>query len=93
MAKTRNALLDQTSGAVGKQLVFRVRNGKTFVSRYPDMSKVKPSEKQLAEKDRFGDAVRYAQNIIGDPEKKAAYKVEKGKSVYHTAIRDYLREH
>ena len=90
MAKIENDLLDGASGAVGKQLVFRQRGGKTFVSKFPDMSNVEPSEKQLKEKDRFGAAVRFAQSIINDPEKKAAYKVEKGKSVYHTAISDYM---
>jgi hypothetical protein len=93
MARVNGLVMLGTNGAFGKQLVFKVRGKKTFVSKYPDMSKVKPTEKQLAEKDRFGDAVRFALNIVRDPEKKAAYKVEKGKSVYHTAIRNYLREH
>ena len=92
MASTKNDLTKGLSGAVGKQLVFRIRNGKTFASKYPDMSNVKPTEKQLTEKSRFGDAVRFAQSIINDPVKKAAYKVEDGKSVYHTAIKDYLKE-
>ncbi|MEO8404910.1 MAG: hypothetical protein ABI480_09950 [Chitinophagaceae bacterium] len=92
MAKINNDLLDGAQGAVGKQLVFRERGGQTFVSKYPDMSNVKPSEKQLKEKGRFGDAVRFAQGIINDPVKKANYKVKKGKSVYHTAIKDYMAE-
>ena len=88
-----NIVMDQMQGAIGKQLVFKVRNGKTFVAKYPNMEGVVPSEKQLAEKSRFGDAIRFAQSIIRDPQKKAAYKVEKGRSVYHTAIQDYLEAH
>jgi hypothetical protein len=90
MAKINNDLLDGARGAIGKQLVFRERGGQTFVSKYPDMRNVEPSEKQLKEKGRFGDAVRFAQSIIYDPAQKAVYKVAKGKSVYHTAIKDYM---
>jgi hypothetical protein len=80
-------------GAIGKQIVFRVRDGKIFASKYPDMSRVKPSPKQKKEKKRFAAAVKYAQSIINDPAKKAAYKVKRGKTVYHTAIKDYLKNH
>ena len=87
---TNNIIMHQMQGAIGRQLVFKVRNGKTFASKYPNMEGIKPSEKQLAEKSRFGEAIRFAQGIIRDPAKKAAYKVEEGRSVYHTAIADYL---
>lgn len=85
--------MEGTRGAFGKQIVYRVIGGKTFSSKYPDMSRVKPSAKQLAEKSKFADAVRFAQSIIHDPVRKAAYPVEKGKSVFHTAIKDYLNTH
>jgi len=89
---TNNIIIEGLSGLLGQQLCFkkyRDREG-TVVSKKPDMSKVVPSEKQLQEKSRFGDAIRFAQGIIRDPAKKAAYKTEKGRSVYHTAITDYL---
>lgn len=78
-------------GAIAKQIVFRTRGGKTFASKYPDMSNVKPSAEQLKYKSVFSEAVRYAQGIIANPKKKATYKVEKDKSVYHTAIKDFMR--
>jgi hypothetical protein len=87
---SNNIVMDQVRGAIGKQLVLKNRKGKGIVSKYPDMSKVVPSAKQLAEKSRFGDAIRFARGIISDPLKKAAYKVTGGRSVYHTAITDYL---
>lgn len=87
-----NDLLTGLSGAIGKQIVFRVRNGKTFASKYPDMSEVKPSAKQRKEKARFAKAVSFAQSIISNPAKKAVYKVRKGQSVYHAAISDYLKQ-
>jgi len=85
-----NLIMHGTSGHVGKQLVFKNCKGKTIVTKFPDMSGVVPSENQLREKSRFGDAVRFAQGIIGDPARKAAYKAAEGRSVYHTAITDYL---
>jgi hypothetical protein len=93
MARVNNTAMEFTSGAIGKLLVWKVRNGKTFVTKYPNMSKVVPSEKQLSEKNKFGDAIRYAQSIIRDPAKKRAYKAKKGSSVYHSAIKDYLQKH
>ena len=85
-----NVLVSDLRGSIGKQIVFRVRNGKTYASKHPDMSNVKPSAKQLKEKSRFAKAVRYAQTIINDPAKKAAYKVKKGQSVYNAAIKEYM---
>jgi hypothetical protein len=80
-------------GTIRKQIVYRNRGGRTFVSKYPDMSKVEPSVAQLNAKDRFAAAVSFAQDIVHDPVKKANYPVPKGKTVYHTAIRDYLNLH
>jgi hypothetical protein len=93
MATSENQLTYGMTGTLGKQLVFRNRGGKTFVSKYPDMSKVVPSEAQLEYKSLFREAVRFAQSIVHDPEKKAAYKVKKGATVYNTAIKDYMRQH
>jgi len=88
---TKNVITSDLQGAIGKQLVFRVRNGKTFASKYPDMSGVKPSKKQLKEKDRFAKAVAFAQSIINDPVKKAKYKVKKGQTVFNAAVSDYMK--
>lgn len=88
---SKNIITSDLQGAIGKQIVFRVRNGKTFASKYPDMSRVKPSPRQLLAKGRFAKAVAFAQNIINDPKKKAAYKVKKGQSVFNAAIAEYMK--
>ena len=93
MARVNNVALSQMQGSLGGQVVYRVRNGKTFASKHPDMSGIKPSAKQLKEKSRFSKAVAYAQSIIKNPSKKAAFKVKKGQSVYHAAIQEYLKKH
>ena len=96
MARCKNSIFGASEGmrgTIGKQIVFRKRGDDIFASKYPDMSNVVQSEKQLESNDIFGYAVRFAQEIIHDPVKKAAYKHPKGKSVYHTAIKDYMNLH
>ena len=93
MAKVKNNIITQgLSGKLANQIVFKTRNNKTFVSRYPDMSKVVPSEKQKAEKGRFAKAVLYAQSILADPIKKQelAARTPPGKLIYHQAIKEYM---
>ena len=94
MARLSGNLLHGISGAVGKQLVFKKYGDKTVVTGYPDMSKVKPSEKQVEKRKVFADAVAYAKNISRNPVKKAEYlkKVKAGESVYHFALKQYLAE-
>ena len=92
MARISHVLLKNISGAVGKQLVFKQYGDKTIVTKYPDMSKVKPSEQQKDSRKRFAEAVAYAQAINRNPEQKTLYlkKVKKGQSVYHFALKEYL---
>jgi len=78
-------------GRVG-ELIFKKYGNKMVVSKVPDMSGIKPTKKQKAKRSRFKEAVAYAQAIVRDPEKKAAYKktLRRGKQVYQSAIREYL---
>ena len=89
-----NLITAGMSGGLGGQVIFKNyrKRGKIVVSKKPDMSRVKPSENQLKEKSRFAEAIRFAQGIISDPAKKAAYKVKEGDTVYNTAIKDYMRK-
>ncbi|SHN28321.1 hypothetical protein [Chitinophaga sp. CF418] len=96
MARTNNRLWKGwkiSRGRNNKQFVIRNVAGKDYVCKYPDMSNVVLSESQLESNDKFADAVDYAKSIIADPLKKANYKVRKGKSVYHSAIKDYMEHH
>ena len=50
MARIHSNIITQgLSGQIGQQVVFKRYGKKTVVSRYPDMSKVKPSKKQKKE--------------------------------------------
>jgi len=94
MAKTKNVLLTgyKVSKAVShKEFVVQKRKGQTFLTKYPDMSNVIPSVAQLEEKSRFAAAVAYARAIVNDPVRKVTYKAHPGSTVYHSAIKDYLK--
>jgi hypothetical protein len=95
MARTRNndLLLKSLSGKLGGQLVFKQYGSKTVVTKYPDMRRVKRSRLQKLKAQQFKEAVVYAKSILRDPKKRKAYakKVKRGKTVYHTAIAEYLK--
>ncbi|MFY7964159.1 MAG: hypothetical protein ACOVO1_04635 [Chitinophagaceae bacterium] len=87
-----NIIISGASGQIGKQLVVKQYSFGTVISKYPDMSKVIPTKKQLKEKGRFARAVAFAQNIINNPQKKMEWqqKLPEGKKVYHAAIQWFL---
>lgn len=94
MAKTKqNSLIKGLRGQIGKQLVFKQYGKKTVVTRYPDMSKVVPSDLQKKQRSGFAEAVAYAQTINNDLVTKAKYakKIKKGKSVFQYAIQEFLK--
>lgn len=84
--------LTGASGAVGKEIVFKRYGNKTVVSKYPDMTKVKPSALQRQGRSLFAEAVRFAQLINNHPELKALYtsELQAGESVFHKAKQEYL---
>jgi hypothetical protein len=95
MARSRSNLITRgLKGQLGKELVFKQYGKKTVVSRYPDMSHVKPSVLQQQKRSRFAEAVAYAQRINNDPVLKAQYKqkVKKRQTVYHYALQEYLKK-
>ncbi len=90
-----NNILEGLSGSLGKQIVFKQYATGAVVSKMPDMSKVKPSAKQLEAKSKFSEAVNYARKILANPELKAAYqkKLRKGQTVYNFAIAEYMQQY
>ncbi len=92
MAKAKdNVLTKGWKGSIGKEVVYRTTKNGTFASKYPDMSAVIPSKNQTKERSRFAEAVKFAQSAMKDPEKIARYSKGNEFSVYHAAIRDYMR--
>ena len=89
---TTSVILHTMRGAIGKQIVVKQYRNKTVITAYPDMSNVKPSKLQKQKRKKFAAAIGYAQSIINDPVKKAAYakKLKRGARVYNAAIKEYL---
>src|ERR1041384_1030594 len=95
MAWSNNNLLTKgLSGMVGKQIVFRTWNGKTFISVAPKKTN-KQSPLQKENRTKFKKATTYAKSMMKDPVKKAEYKEIAKKmrlpNAYTAAITDYMR--
>lgn len=93
MARAKSSpVISAIKGRIG-DIVLKQYGNRTVVSKLPDMSKIRPTKKQKAERSRFKEAVAYAQSIVRDPKKKAAYKktLRRGKRVYQSAIKEYLK--
>jgi hypothetical protein len=95
MARSKNNPLTKgLSGMVGKQIVFRTWNGKTFVSVAPKKPK-RQSPVQKENRTKFKRATVYAKNMMKDPVKKAEYMEISKKlqlpNAYTAAITDYMR--
>src|ERR1041384_7835782 len=93
MARTNSeGILKNVSGKIGKQLVVKQYKDMTVISKYPDMSNVKPSKQQKNNRSLFKEAVAYATAINRNPVKKKEYlkKIGEGESVYRYALKEYL---
>lgn len=86
-----NIIMRGTRGMVGKQIVFKTRNGITYVSAPPEVDENRiPTPGQLAIIQRFKTSVAYATGAIKDPAMEEAYssKARRNQSAYNVAIRD-----
>lgn len=93
---SNNLITFGLKGALGKQVVFRQRNGKTFMSAYPDMSKRKLSAKQKKVGETMGLAAEYALDIMADVEKlkEAQFRLDLPKNrMYNALVKEYFKEH
>ena len=63
----KNIIMRRTSGSIGKTVVYRDYNGKSVVSKHPDMSKVVRSPAQRAASALFRKAMAHAQAVLNDP--------------------------
>lgn len=90
----KKSVLKGLKGKIGKEVVIKQYSYGTVVTAYPDMSRVKPSKLQKHYKKTFAEAVKYAQSILRDPVKKAAFekKLKKGERVYNAAIKEFYRK-
>jgi hypothetical protein len=85
-----NYVMKGATGQIGKLLVYKTINGKTFATKYPDRSNIKYTKEQVGYRKIFTEAAKFASAIVSDPKKKAAYPCHGKTSVYHSALRDYM---
>jgi hypothetical protein len=91
MARVKsNPLLQGMAGGIGKAILLRTFKKGTFSGKYPDMSGVVPSKNQTKGRERFAEAVKFAQSVMKDPVKSAEYKTRGGGSVYNAAVKEYM---
>jgi len=88
----KNNLAEGFRGSLGG-LVFKQYAYGTVVSKQPDRSRVVLSPKQKASNQRFIKAVAYAKKVKRTPAMQTKYKnqLKKGKSLYHLALADYMK--
>ena len=95
MAKTKNILTAGWTGALDKQIVFRQRNGETIVSKYPDMSKRKLTQKQLQVNKTMKDANHYVRRVLLDERSRNEAQVRLNvprNRLYNALIKEYYAE-
>jgi|GEM_PF-434088 len=95
MAKIKNNLITQgLSGMLGSQLVFRQTSRGTVVSAAPQGPSGPATTAQLAQRERFQQAVVYAKGQAQDPAVQAAYADAaraEDLSVYNLLLRDFMQ--
>ena len=88
-----NYVVQGISGRVGNQAVYKIINGKTFMTKYPDRSNVFYTKEQIEFRKIFAEAAKFASEIVGDPVKKSTYPRQGLKSIYHSALSDFMKEY
>ena len=88
-----NYVVKGIKGRVGKLAVYKIINGKTFMTKYPDRSNVIYTKEQIEFREIFAKAAKFASEIVNDPVKSAAYPRQGRKSIYHCALSDYMKEY
>jgi hypothetical protein len=96
MAKVKlNPILLELHGSVGDMVFRRTRNGGASLIRKADMSKVKWSPAQLANRQRFREAVPYDKQLLADSQARARYEeigAKQSKRALEVAISEYLQK-
>lgn len=92
MAKqNNNMIMNDTQGMIGKQVVFKKRAGKSYVSAPPEVNvNRKPTENQLVARANFKRSITYAASAVKLAPLRKAYKAVagRGQSAQNVAFQD-----
>ena len=93
MAIAKDIISQGLSGAIGKEVVFKIYDDKTVVTKYPNMKNIVPSAAQKTQRNKFREAHNYAKKINDNPVSKAAFalKIPAGRSVYRWAVKEFMK--
>ena len=93
MKSINNPLLAGAQGKLGNTIVFKVYSYGTVITKYPDMTGIIPSDRQVEKRNRFRRAVAFAKAILKDPEQKAAFQLRtlRKQTVFQAAISEYMK--
>ena len=93
MAKVElDAPFRRFTGKIGK-LSYRWMYGKQTVMKTPDMSRVKWSEAQKSNRERFAEAIAYARQAMAEPTVRAHYEKlgkKANRQPFRVAVSDFL---
>ena len=87
-----NPTVDKYRGKIGK-LTYRWMYGKQTVMKTPDMSNVKWSKAQEANRERFAEAILYAHQAMTDSTARAHYEKiarKADRQPFRVAVSDFL---
>ena len=80
-------------GALGKQIVFRIVNGKQFISSYPDMSNVTATAKQKKQRARMTVVHEIIAGIKSDPAQRDAAQLRlnvPSNKLHHALLKEQM---
>jgi hypothetical protein len=86
-----NPTVERFRGKIGG-MTYRWMYGKQTAMKTPDMSKVKWSEAQKANRERFSEAIAYARQAMADPKVRVHYEKlgkKAGRQPFRVAVSDF----
>ena len=86
-----NPTVERLSGKIGG-MTYRWMYGKQTIMKTPDMSRVKWSEAQKDNRERFREAIAYARQSMAEPEVRAHYEKagkQVGRQPFRVAVSDF----
>jgi hypothetical protein len=89
-----NYVMHGASGGVGDDYVFKFykKTGKTAITKRPRPSRFKASKKQANRRNKFAEAVKFAQDIMKDPVRAKSLDLKKHRSLYGAAIAAFMAD-
>jgi len=96
MATTKGLLMINSSGQINKEIVFQRYGNKTVITAYPNMSKVKRSEKQKRMNDMMEAANKSAHDTMKDEKLKMEAQVRlnvTSNKLYTSLVREFIKLH